>query len=234
MNKLTKTEDAYALVWAKKIRAIDLLGNQCTRCECDNMFVMEFHHPQDDKLFTMNQLRDRRWSLIESEIKKCILLCHNCHQDFHSVKYGRNKQLKQKLLELKKINCCEKCGYNTNISVLHFHHIQEKLFNVNPCRMRYPDVNMENLLLEMDKCQVLCGNCHTMEHIRLDQFNRLRPYIDYKLEHYKELRSQLDKELIHDMYFNQGLRQVDIVKHFSCSKSTISGIVKALKNKMML
>jgi DNA-binding transcriptional regulator LsrR (DeoR family) len=32
------------------------------------------------------------------------------------------------------------------------------------------------------------------------------------------------------MYFNQGMRQVDIVKHFNCSKGTISGIIKKLKS----
>jgi len=59
---------------------------------------------------------------------------------------------------------CERCGYNKNIAALEFHHrdASEKDFGVD---MRtFSNTNLETLRLELDKCDMLCANCHREEH----------------------------------------------------------------------
>lgn len=52
--------------------------------------------------------------------------------------------------------CCV-CGYNTHAAALDFNHVRgEKLFNVS----QDPKVAKAKLLAEIEKCDVLCANCH--------------------------------------------------------------------------
>lgn len=59
--------------------------------------------------------------------------------------------------------CCQHCG-TTDISVLEFHHLNpaEKEFNVGD--LRKP---LEKAKEELDKCIILCRECHLAEHKRL-------------------------------------------------------------------
>ena len=62
-------------------------------CSCCNYkkipFVLHFHHinPKNklfsigDKLGENKQLSYTRWKIIKEEIKKCIILCANCHAE---------------------------------------------------------------------------------------------------------------------------------------------------------
>lgn len=59
---------------------------------------------------------------------------------------------------------CELCGYDRNIAVLEFHHINpdEKEFQLD---MRHlSNTSLERLKEEADKCQLLCANCHREVH----------------------------------------------------------------------
>ena len=231
MKALNKADSMYALRWAKKIKAIDMLGGVCEKCGENNCMVLEFHHKNgEEKEFSFNDKINGRWSMIEPELPKCMVLCRNCHSEIHSGGNKRNVKIKKKLLEIKGVSSCLICGYDKNVGVLDFHHKRDKEFHVNCSRVRHADVSLEDIILEIDKCEVLCSNCHILKQINQKRFNRLKPYIDYKIDNYKELRPELDKDLIYDMYFNQGMRQVDIVRHFDCSKGTISGIIKKLKS----
>lgn len=56
------------------------------------------------------------------------------------------------------------CGYDRNIAVLEFHHINpdEKEFQLD---MRHlSNTSLERLKEEADKCQLLCANCHREVH----------------------------------------------------------------------
>lgn len=58
--------------------------------------------------------------------------------------------------------CCQKCGYNRHYSALTFHHI-------NPSQKRYEWKQMKHIprkliRKELDKCVLLCNNCHCEEH----------------------------------------------------------------------
>ena len=57
---------------------------------------------------------------------------------------------------------CEKCGYDKNIAAMEFHHKNplEKDFGIGSgCTMGWI-----KLKRELDKCSLLCANCHREEH----------------------------------------------------------------------
>lgn len=61
--------------------------------------------------------------------------------------------------------CC-RCGYNEHPSALSFHHLdpEEKEFTIGS-NIHLP---WEILLVEIEKCEVLCMNCHAIEHSKYD------------------------------------------------------------------
>lgn len=57
-----------------------LLAHPCVRCGEKDPVVLSFDHIRGKK-FSVSFLvsRNRGWDIIEAEIKKCQILCHNCH-----------------------------------------------------------------------------------------------------------------------------------------------------------
>jgi hypothetical protein len=52
---------------------------------------------------------------------------------------------------------CAVCGYNAHPAALDFNHIHgDKAFSVS----KDPKIALHKLLAEIDKCEVLCANCH--------------------------------------------------------------------------
>lgn len=58
---------------------------------------------------------------------------------------------------------CKLCGYNNYIGSLEFHHRnpKEKDFSI------HSSLSWEKILCELDKCDLLCANCHREQHERL-------------------------------------------------------------------
>lgn len=55
---------------------------------------------------------------------------------------------------------CEVCGYDEHACALDFHHTGgDKVLNVASHRM----MALDTVLAEIDKCSVLCANCHRVE-----------------------------------------------------------------------
>lgn len=69
----------------KKEKAVEYKGGKCELCGYDRCIAaMDFHHINpEDKLYEVKTLLNRRWDLIVEEIKKCMLLCSNCHRELH-------------------------------------------------------------------------------------------------------------------------------------------------------
>lgn len=63
---------------------------------------------------------------------------------------------------------CKKCGYNRCSSALAFHHIdpKEKEFNFSDGSLSF-----SKYVKELDKCILLCANCHAEEHWGVDENN---------------------------------------------------------------
>lgn len=60
---------------------------------------------------------------------------------------------------------CEHCGYDKCMRALEFHHLNpnEKDFGLSRCLSK----SISSLKKEVDKCILLCSNCHAEEHERL-------------------------------------------------------------------
>src|ERR1039458_2942193 len=59
---------------------------------------------------------------------------------------------------------CEKCGYSKSLSALCFHHKNpnEKEFQFS--KNESISKSKEDIKKELDKCMLLCANCHAEEH----------------------------------------------------------------------
>jgi len=83
---LTRCEATYVKKWTRKKEAIKILGGQCVDCGNNDPFVIDFHHFNDDKEYSVARLFQGHstWEAIMKEAQKCILLCRNCHALRHS------------------------------------------------------------------------------------------------------------------------------------------------------
>lgn len=73
----------------KKLRemAVQKLGGKCIFCGYDRcQDALDFHH-LDEKTKSFGLSKDgltRSWKKMEEEIKKCVLVCANCHREIHA------------------------------------------------------------------------------------------------------------------------------------------------------
>jgi DNA-binding CsgD family transcriptional regulator len=70
------------------------------------------------------------------------------------------RRTKLKLVEYKG-GKCQLCDYNKSLSALHFHHLDpnEKDFSISG-----KSLSFEKLKTEVDKCILVCSNCHSEIH----------------------------------------------------------------------
>lgn len=69
---------------ARKAKAVALLGGACVVCGLeDHSAVYDFHHRDpSQKDFAIS--RGKNWDIIAEELKKCDLVCSNCHRKIHT------------------------------------------------------------------------------------------------------------------------------------------------------
>lgn len=222
---------------AKKVKAINYLGGKCICCGEDSIFKLCFHHnDKNEKEENLNVLKYKRWTLIEKELLKCSLVCHNCHMKIHfqngSDKNRRNIN-KKTFLKYKNKYKCERCGYDDNNSSLDFHHIDkdDKDFLCSDLSITY--FNIEDLTNkienELDKCIILCKNCHFYEHSDIEFYYKYKDLIIKKSLNIREIQPKIDRNKVKEMY-ESGMKQIEIAKYFNAGRGTISDIIKNLKN----
>jgi hypothetical protein len=104
--------------------------------------------------------------------------CRDCANKYMRQYYKKNKdkhkEAVQKGFDYKRAKIgryklehgCSICGYNEHPSALCFHHLdpEEKEFTIGS-NIHLP---WEILLSEIEKCEVLCMNCHAVEHSKYD------------------------------------------------------------------
>lgn len=229
---MKKSEDAYLLSWAKKLKAIESLGGGCYKCGTDDPLLLTFHH-EFDKSHDIEL--SQRWSIIETELKKCKLLCRNCHCEIH-YKASRNALKKAEVISLLGFSKCSECGYSgENYASLHFHHRnpKDKSFGINESVIRKKNVLVEEFYEEVSKCSVICANCHCKHHFNYEKFRNNYDKIVEKYKLYKEEKLPTNIEIILSMIRN-GKKQCEICKDLSLPKSTVGTIVAKIKRKNLL
>lgn len=69
-----------------KERIIRVLGSKCAICgynKCQS--ALEVHHiDPSEKEFTIAENTNKSYFQISGELKKCVLLCANCHREYHA------------------------------------------------------------------------------------------------------------------------------------------------------
>lgn len=65
--------------------------------------------------------------------------------------------------------CCKLCGYKAYVEAFDFHHIDPatKSFNISKATR----MDWETLQPEVDKCVLLCANCHRETHAGLTVYS---------------------------------------------------------------
>lgn len=215
----------YILRWSKKLRAIEMLGGECWDCGNSNPIQLEFHH-LSNKDQNLTKLFWYGWSKVKAEAEKCQLLCRNCHQQRHN---EDGCSAKAELLKLSGRSVCEKCGYDGNISCLDFHHHGEESKGFRVSRGYITDrfvLPLETILCEMDKCLLVCRNCHALLHFDHTRFERLRGEIEAKKANYKEnmpIAESTRRDILR--LGESGLSVRKIAAEVGCSKSSVHSIL---------
>lgn len=94
--------------------------------------------------------------------KKPQSFCKQCN---HENTVSRQRQFKLQCLKYRG-NSCSKCGYSKCVAALEFHHTDPAQKDFIPSKFRHTswEKNKEVITKELDKCVVLCANCHREEH----------------------------------------------------------------------
>lgn len=148
----------------------------CNICKEDNPICLDFHHINPSiKINNISALiyRQNKISYMIREISKCNILCANCH----SIEYSKlgyiSKTHNIRTIQIRKrrirnnnfINSlkdkCRKCGI-TNKLCLQFHHEKDKKYDIS--HMISGGYSIKYIQNEINKCIILCANCHRKEH----------------------------------------------------------------------
>jgi hypothetical protein len=73
------------------------------------------------------------------------------------LEHYNKQQLKKRLAEIKESAGCFDCGVSNHI-VLDFDHLRDKKYNIP--RMVHDGFSWKAIKREIEKCQVVCANCH--------------------------------------------------------------------------
>lgn len=75
----------------KKTEMLELSGGKCTKCGYNKCYgALEFHHTNPKEKEIITSLIRLPMHQLKQELKKCVLLCANCHREEH---HGSNSFL---------------------------------------------------------------------------------------------------------------------------------------------
>ena len=139
----TEKSQTTVLYWLKKhnLKSANNQFNQKKRYQC------RYCSETDPKCF-VNMGNGRKHKSV----------CKACHSEYT---IDRIRGYKRKAVEYKG-GKCQECGYNRCIGALEFHHRDPKAKDPSWRLMRIR--KFENIKKEIDKCDLLCSNCHREKH----------------------------------------------------------------------
>ncbi|MFA7219154.1 MAG: hypothetical protein WC119_01365 [Synergistaceae bacterium] len=221
---MNKKDKRYIVRCAKKLKIIEVKGGKCQGCGNENPFVLDFHHidgHSKDKEISL--LIEGRWSELEKEAEKCELLCRNCHNECHEEidRQGndlRVRELKKELMRLSGLKGCKICGYDKCSYSLDFHHNSDKSFVITNEISRGKCLT-EKIFEEIEKCDLLCKNCHKMLHLDIERYKRFESLILEKMENLIELPATYKNEILR--LKKEGKKQFQVANELGCARSTV-------------
>lgn len=154
---------------------------ECTRCGEDRPPTLDFHHPDQKELSVSEMVNDGySKASIREEIDRCLVLCANCHRKEHQKRpndvserevsdadiaevseHAARKERRRWLFARKRRDGCSRCSVS-DPRCLDFHHEDEKTRGIG--KMGSFGHNRNEIRAELEKCVLLCANCHRGEH----------------------------------------------------------------------
>ena len=137
---------------------------KCAICGFDHPACKDLHHISGKDKKISRAVAEWGLERIKEELKKCIVVCVNCHRKLHANKLtttsnARRIKNRKFISEYRKLHPCE-CGEDCEIC-LDFHHTGKKEEHITRAIC---DWGLDRLKEEVSRCKVLCANCHRMEH----------------------------------------------------------------------
>lgn len=155
--------------------------------------------------------------------------CKKCSSEAVSEKRRKNKLM---LIEYKG-GKCEICGYNRCVDALEFHHVDptEKEIPIGSGNIK----SFEKLKQEVDKCILVCSNCHKELHSKINDEIQKEKLIEEErnIENYKssgkktklKIIDKISKDYVLGLLKNNTQKQ--IAEKYGISVSTVKRILKA-------
>ena len=99
--------------------------------------------------------------------RKYCFECSPSYEKGNNIARGKSKSALRRAMKKQAVKMrggkCERCGYDKCIGALQFHHRNpnEKKFGLGMNGITH---SWDEYLLEVEKCDLLCANCHAQEH----------------------------------------------------------------------
>lgn len=150
------------------------------KCDCGEMREIQATSLVNERSYSCGKCKNSRD--FNGTLKKCDI----CKKEFITIRYGQKrrfcfecspygeskansittirKAIKQQLVKYKG-GKCEICGYNKCLNAMQFHHkdMTNKDFTIS-ANIDSGDFNMKSYYAEVDKCLLVCANCHAEIH----------------------------------------------------------------------
>lgn len=149
----------------------------CSECGESDPACLDFHHPNDDKEMAITDMVTHGYSTdrLETEIAGCAVLCANCHQKRHDRRPAvvreetdrprtKRERLQQWTFKYRLRTDCQRCPEADPVC-LQFHHPTPERKTASVGAMISDSVPASEVREEVQKCVVLCANCHRKEHV---------------------------------------------------------------------
>lgn len=143
----------------KEIQTAHLTSGATTSCGCEHTNVFTEYNKEKICILCKKPF-------IANNYKR--VYCYDCAPsglDAADLLRYKKRALKHQLIEYKG-GKCEKCGYNKCEGALQFHHRdpKQKEFALSQINLNDTNFSIEKVYQEIDKCDLLCANCHAEEH----------------------------------------------------------------------
>lgn len=136
----------------------------CSKCDIKAPTCLDFHHSDADtktmavgRMVTFGYGKDA----LRDEIRKCRVLCANCHRKLHYVPPERERK-RWVHAQKRESGGCDRCE-ERDPACLDFHHTTDRK-EATVARLISDDYSRDRIRAEIERCQVLCANCHRTEH----------------------------------------------------------------------
>lgn len=166
----------------------------CSECKKvsgkETPYLIDYHHNDPSlKKEKLSTLANKAYSLdvIKNELALCTPVCCNCHRGIHKSPLYKfsDEQLdkpvvigsdngksyrvgisKKELIKYKRKISCSSCGVSNKPWTLDFDHKNPSTKYKAITTMVNQNYPWNEVLGEIHKCEVLCGNCHRIRHYR--------------------------------------------------------------------